>query len=113
LDVGRAVMLRFFLAYVVLLFGPNAALFLGAIYVLLLWISIQHGARVRHVQSIGRFLRPRVLADLSAVPRGLSQMRPVLFLLVGNHVRRVTARRFRAAARSSRPFGKSCLRSRP
>jgi len=75
-DLVPTLTLPFYLAYVVLLFGPNAALFLGAIYVLLLWISIFNMA----------------LADLSPVPRGLSQMRSILFVLIGNHVRRVAAR---------------------
>jgi hypothetical protein len=86
-DLVPTLTLPFYLAYVVLLFGPMRDLRPAAVD-----LDFQHGARVRHVQSIDRFLRPRVLADLSAVPRGLSQMRPVLFLLVGNHVRRVTAR---------------------
>src|SRR5262249_55046615 len=36
-DLVPTLTLPFYLAYIVLLFGPNAALFLGAIYVLLLW----------------------------------------------------------------------------
>jgi cellulose synthase/poly-beta-1,6-N-acetylglucosamine synthase-like glycosyltransferase len=39
-DLIPTLTLPFYLVYVVLLFGANAALFLGAIYVLLLWISI-------------------------------------------------------------------------
>ena len=39
-DLVPTLSLPFYLVYVVLLFGADAALFLGAIYVLLLWISI-------------------------------------------------------------------------
>ncbi|WP_225173978.1 glycosyltransferase [Bradyrhizobium sp. IC4060] len=39
-DLVPTLALPFYLAYVFLLFGPNAAAFLGAIYILLLWISI-------------------------------------------------------------------------
>jgi hypothetical protein len=39
-DLVPTLSLPFYLVYVVLLFGPNALLFLGALYVLLLWISI-------------------------------------------------------------------------
>ncbi|MCG2643620.1 glycosyltransferase [Bradyrhizobium sp. GCM10023182] len=38
-DLVPTLALPFYLAYVVLLFGPSAAAFLGAIYLLLLWIS--------------------------------------------------------------------------
>ncbi|MEY9363584.1 cellulose synthase/poly-beta-1,6-N-acetylglucosamine synthase-like glycosyltransferase [Bradyrhizobium yuanmingense] len=38
-DLVPTLTLPFYLVYVVLLFGPNAPLFLGAIYVSLLWIS--------------------------------------------------------------------------
>ncbi len=55
-------------------------------------LDFQHGARVRDVESIYRFLRSRRVADLSPVPGRLPEMRPVLFLLVGNYVRRVAVR---------------------
>jgi len=56
-DLVPTLTLPFYLAYVVLLFGPNAALFLGAIYVLLLWISIFNMALafVMFNRSIGFF----------------------------------------------------------
>jgi len=56
-DLVPTLTLPFYLAYIVLLFGPNAALFLGAIYVLLLWISIFNMALafVMFNRSIGFF----------------------------------------------------------
>jgi cellulose synthase/poly-beta-1,6-N-acetylglucosamine synthase-like glycosyltransferase len=76
-------------------------------------LGFQHGARVRHVQSIGRPLRSRGMADLSVVPGHLHEILPVLVVLLGNPVRRVTVRRLRPAARSSCAPGKSGLRSEP
>src|SRR3954451_6525878 len=69
-DLVPTLSLPFYLVYIWLLFGAaDAALFLGALYFLLLWISIfQHGACVRHVQSNDRLLRSRGVADLSPVP---------------------------------------------
>ena len=54
--------------------------------------DFQHGACVRHVQSIDRPLWSRRVADLSPLPGRLSEMRPVLFVLLGNHLRHVAAR---------------------
>jgi len=56
-DLVPTLSLPFYLAYIVLLFGPNAALFLGAIYVLLLWTSIFNMALafVMFNRSIGFF----------------------------------------------------------
>ena len=53
---------------------------------------LQHGACFRHVQSIDRSLCVRDVADLSLVPGRLSEMRAVLLLFLGNHVRRFAAR---------------------
>ena len=49
-------------------------------------------------------------ADLSILPGRLHEVRPVLLLLLGNHVRRVSARRLRAAARSARTVRRTGLR---
>ncbi|MBW7971379.1 glycosyltransferase [Bradyrhizobium sp. BR 10289] len=56
-DLVPTLTLPFYLIYVVLLFGPNAASFLGAIYVLLLWISFFNMALafVMFGRSIGFF----------------------------------------------------------
>jgi cellulose synthase/poly-beta-1,6-N-acetylglucosamine synthase-like glycosyltransferase len=56
-DLVPTLSLPFYLAYVVLLFGADAALFLGAIYVLLLWISFFNMALafVMFNRSIGLF----------------------------------------------------------
>jgi cellulose synthase/poly-beta-1,6-N-acetylglucosamine synthase-like glycosyltransferase len=56
-DLVPTLSLPFYLAYIVLLLGPNAALFLGAIYVLLLWIAIFNMALafVMFNRSIGFF----------------------------------------------------------
>ena len=56
-DLVPTLTLPFYLVYIVLLFGPNAALFLTAIYVLLLWISIFNMALafVMFNRSIGFF----------------------------------------------------------
>jgi hypothetical protein len=56
-DLVPTLTLPFYLAYIVLLFGSNAALFLGAIYFLLLWISIFNMALafVMFNRSIGFF----------------------------------------------------------
>ena len=54
-DLVPTLSLPFYLAYVVLLFGADAALFLAAIYVLLLWISFFNMALAFvDVQSIDR-----------------------------------------------------------
>jgi hypothetical protein len=55
-------------------------------------LDFQHGAGVRHVQPLDRPLWSRSFADLSPVPGRLSEMRAVLFILLGNHLRRVAAR---------------------
>jgi len=56
-DLVPTLSLPFYLAYIVLLFGADAALFLGAIYFLLLWISIFNMALafVMFNRSIGLF----------------------------------------------------------
>lgn len=54
-------------------------------------LDFQHGAGVRHVQSIDRPLRSRSFADLSPVPGRLSEMRAVPFVLLGDHFRHVAA----------------------
>ena len=92
-DLIPTLSLPFYLVYIVLLFGADAALFLAAIYLLLLWISIFNMALafVMFNRSIGLF-GLGCSADLSLLPGRLSEMRPVLFLLLGNHLRRVAAR---------------------
>ena len=85
--------LPFYLAYIVLLFGADAALFLcGDLSAAALDLDLQHGARVCHVQSINRSVWSWGRADLSLLPGRLSEMRAVLFLLLGNHLRYVAAR---------------------
>lgn len=56
-DLVPTLALPFYLAYVVLSLGPNAAAFLGAIYIMLLWISIFNMALafVMFNRSIGFF----------------------------------------------------------
>jgi cellulose synthase/poly-beta-1,6-N-acetylglucosamine synthase-like glycosyltransferase len=56
-DLVPTLSLPFYLAYVLLLFGPSAGLFLAGIYVLLLWISIFNMALafVMFNRSIGLF----------------------------------------------------------
>ncbi len=56
-DLVPTLSLPFYLAYILLLFGADAALFLGAIYFLLLWISIFNMALafVMFNRSIGLF----------------------------------------------------------
>ncbi len=56
-DLVPTLSLPFYLAYIVLLFGPDAAVFLGAIYLLLLWISILNLglAFVMFNRSVGLF----------------------------------------------------------
>ena len=56
-DLVPTLSLPFYLAYIVLLFGANAVLFLAAVYVLLLWISIFNMALafVMFNRSIGLF----------------------------------------------------------
>src|SRR3984893_16793540 len=56
-DLIPTLSLPFYLVYIVLLFGADAALFLGAIYFLLLWISVFHMALafVMFNRSIGLF----------------------------------------------------------
>ena len=56
-DLVPTLTLPFYLVYVVLLFGPSAALFLGAIYVALLWVSFFNMALafVMFNRSIGFF----------------------------------------------------------
>ena len=91
-DLIPTLSLPFYLAYIVLLFGADAALFLAAVYFLLLWISIFNMALafVMFNRSIGLF--GSSVADLSVLPGRLSEMRAVLFLFVGNHLRHVAAR---------------------
>jgi cellulose synthase/poly-beta-1,6-N-acetylglucosamine synthase-like glycosyltransferase len=93
-DLVPTLSLPFYLVYIWLLFGAaDAALFLGAIlFPAAVDIDFQHGACVRHVQSNDRLLRSRGVADLSPVPGRLSEMRPVFFVFLGNHLRHVAAR---------------------
>jgi cellulose synthase/poly-beta-1,6-N-acetylglucosamine synthase-like glycosyltransferase len=93
-DLVPTLSLPFYLVYIVLLFGAaNAALFLGGIYFVLLWISIFNMALafVMFNRTIGLF-RSWGIADLPPVPGRLSEMRAVLVVLLGNHLRRVAAR---------------------
>ena len=93
-DLVPTLSLPFYLVYIWLLFGAaDAALFLGAtLFPAAVDIDFQHGACVRHVQSNDRLLRSRGVADLSPVPGRLSEMRPVFFVFLGNHLRHVAAR---------------------
>ncbi|MGY2936599.1 cellulose synthase/poly-beta-1,6-N-acetylglucosamine synthase-like glycosyltransferase [Bradyrhizobium sp. GM6.1] len=56
-DLVPTLSLPFYLAYIVLLFGPDAVLFLSAIYLLLLWISVFTMALVFALfqRSVGNF----------------------------------------------------------
>ncbi|WP_253075390.1 MULTISPECIES: glycosyltransferase family 2 protein [unclassified Bradyrhizobium] len=56
-DLVPTLSLPFYLAYIVLLFGSDAVLFLSAIYVLLLWISVFNMALVFALfhRSVGTF----------------------------------------------------------
>ena len=76
-DLVPTLSLPFYLVYIVLLFGAaDAALFLVRnLCPAALDFDFQHGACVRHVQSIDRPVWPRGVADFSPVPGRLSEMR--------------------------------------
>jgi hypothetical protein len=92
-DLIPTLSLPFYLAYIVLLFGADAARFLSAIYLLLLWISILNMALAfAPVQPINRSLWFGVRTDLSLLPGCLSEMRAIRCILLGNPLRHVAVR---------------------
>ena len=91
-DLVPTLSLPFYLAYVVLLFGarrvcvPRRSLSPAA-----LDIIFQHGAGVPLVRPIHQPVCARAVADLSVLPGRLSQVRSLLLLFVGDHLRRIAA----------------------
>jgi cellulose synthase/poly-beta-1,6-N-acetylglucosamine synthase-like glycosyltransferase len=90
-DLIPTLSLPVYLAYVILLFGADAAVFLAAVYVLLLWISVFNMALafVLFNRSIGFF---GLVAHLSILSGRISEVRALLVLLVGDHIRFVATR---------------------
>ena len=86
-DLVPTLTLPFYLAYIILLFGSDAALFLVAIYVLLLGFSIFNMALAFAMfnRSIGFFGLAR-RTDLSPVSGCIPEVCPVLLLLIGNNL---------------------------
>ena len=91
-DLVPTLSLPFYLVYLVVLFGTaDAARFLGAVYFVLLWISIFNMglAFVMFNRSIGFFgLGASLIFPLY---QGLSQVCPVLCIFLRNHLRLVAA----------------------
>ena len=91
-DLVPTMSLPFYLAYVVALFGGDAFVVSRRnLSPAALDIVFQHGAGVPRVRPIHQHVCALVVADLSVLPRRLPQVRALLLVFVGNHLRHIAA----------------------